>query len=126
MVVARFAISWAFNLGALWVATKLLDGIQNQGTFWTLVLAALVFTAVNLLVKPLVTFLSIPLIILTLGIALFFVNLLMLYLTSWIVSDFVIEGFWWAVAATLIVWAVNSLLEALFGGRRGEKARARG
>jgi putative membrane protein len=112
-LMRRFAIQWAFNAGALWVAAKLLDGI-HYGDFWTIVIAALVFTIVNIFVKPILTVLAIPVIIVTLGVALFFINLLMIYLTSWIVADFDIDGFWWAVAATIIVWAVNAVFETLF------------
>jgi uncharacterized membrane protein YvlD (DUF360 family) len=45
----------------------------------------------------------------------------MLYLTSWIVNDFTIDSFWWAILATIIVWAVNLVLEAIFG--RDERDR---
>ncbi|ADB49410.1 phage holin family protein [Conexibacter woesei] len=111
----RFAVTWLCNTAALWAATELLSGVRTGDDKWlTLIVAALVFSVVNMLVKPLVTLLAIPLIILTLGIALFFVNLLMLFLTSWIVGGFEIDGFWAGVAATLIVWAVNALLGALF------------
>lgn len=111
----RFIVTWLCNTAALWVATKLLSGVHSGGDFWvTLIVAGLVFSAVNMFVKPVVTVLSIPLIIVTLGIALFFVNLLMLFLTSWLVGNFDIDGFWTGVAATLIVWAVNGLLDLAF------------
>ena len=44
--------------------------------------------------RPLIILFTLPLVLLTLGIALFFINLLMLYLTSWIVDDFTIDSFW--------------------------------
>jgi putative membrane protein len=99
----------AVNVAALWVAAAALDGVTYDG-FGTLLLAALVLGLVNFFVKPLVTLLSLPLIILTLGIAYFFVNLGMLLLTSALVSDFDIDGFWTAVGATIIVWLVNAVL----------------
>jgi putative membrane protein len=105
-VLRRFLVTWAFNLVALWVAAVLLSGIDYDG-FWVLVGASLVFSVVNIFVRPLV--------IITLGIALFFINLFMLYLTSWIVDDFTIDSFWWAILATIIVWIVNAVLEAFFG-----------
>lgn len=113
--MARFLITWLCNTAALWVATELLSGVRSGGDFWvTLIVAGLVFSVVNIFVKPVVTVLSIPFIIITLGIALFFVNLLMLFLTSWLVGNFEIDGFWTGVGATLIVWAVNSLLDVVF------------
>jgi putative membrane protein len=112
--MSRFLITWAFNVLALWAATALVHGVYSTGDeAVTLIVAGLVFSIVNRLVKPVVTLLSIPLIIVTLGVALFFVNLLMLFLTAWVVGPFHIDGFWAGVAATLIVWAVNALLEAV-------------
>ena len=98
----RFLLTWACNVAALWVAAKLVDGIDYE-SFWHLVLAGLVFGIVNWLVKPLVTLLALPVIVLTLGIALFFVNLLMLYVTAWLAPGFEIDGFWDAVLGTLVL-----------------------
>jgi len=113
-VLRRFLVTWAFNLVALWVAAVLLSGIDYDG-FWVLVGASLVFSVVNIFVRPFVILFTLPLVIITLGIALFFINLFMLYLTSWIVNDFTIDSFWWAFLATIIVWFVNVILEAFFG-----------
>jgi putative membrane protein len=93
------------------VAAKLLSGVAVTGdTFLTLVLAGLVFSAANLVVKPVLIVLALPLILLTLGIAYFLVNVAIVFLTSWIVSGFHVHGFWAGVGAALIVWAVNALL----------------
>ena len=119
-MLRRFLITWFFNLVALWVAAALLSGIDYDGA-GVLIVASLVFSLVNIFIRPLVVFFTLPLVIVTLGIALFFVNLLMLYLTSWIVNDFTIDSFWWAILATIIVWAVNVVLEAIFG--RDERDR---
>jgi putative membrane protein len=114
----RFLVIWACNVAALWVAAQLVSGVQVDGSSaWvTYVVAGLVFSLVNLVVKPIVAVLAIPLIILTLGVAYFLVTVLMVFLTSWIVGDFHVDGFWSGVAAAVIVWAVNALLQAV--GRR--------
>ena len=114
-MLRRFLITWAFNVAALWVAVELLAGVHVSGDHrWlTYVLAGLVFSLVNMVVKPIVAILAIPLIILTLGIAYFLVNVLMIFLTSWVVSDFHVDGFWAGVGAAIIVWLVNLLLDAL-------------
>ena len=122
-MLRRFVVTWFFNIVALWVAAELIDGIGYSGNEWVLVVAALVFSLVNIFVKPLVILFTLPLVILTLGLALFFVNLLMLYLTSWIVDDFKVESFGAAILATIIVWVVNTVLEAVFG-RVEPRARA--
>jgi putative membrane protein len=120
-VLRRFVVTWLFNIVALWVAAELLDGIGYGEDEWILVLAALVFSLANIFVKPLVILFTLPLVILTLGLALFFVNLLMLYLTSWVVDDFTVDSFGAAILATIIIWAVNTVLEAIFS--RDERMR---
>jgi putative membrane protein len=111
-MLRRFVVTWAFNVAALWVAAKLLSGVHVSGDAWvTYVLAGLVFSLANMVVKPIVAVLAIPLIILTLGIAYFLVNVLMIFLTSWVVDDFHVDGFWAGVGAAVIVWIVNTLLD---------------
>lgn len=125
-MLQRLLIAWAGNVAALFVAAAIVDGIDYGGDWWSLVLAALVFSLVNAVVRPIVFVLSLPLIILTLGIALFFVNLLMLYVTSWLLPDFHIEGFWSAVGATILIWIVNALLSAtVFRGVKERERRER-
>ncbi|HWV84436.1 MAG TPA: phage holin family protein [Capillimicrobium sp.] len=121
----KLAVAWAGNIAAIFVAAWLLNGIDYGDDWWALVLAALVFSLVNAFVRPVVTILSLPLIVLTLGIALFFVNLLMLYVTSWIVSGFTIDGFWSAVGATIVIWLVNWLLSVTLFRRFHEEERER-
>ena len=101
----------AANAIALGITAWLLEGMVVDD--WVaLLLAAIVFGLVNTIVKPIVTILGIPVIILTLGIALFFINMLMLWLTDLIVGDGLeIEGFWTFVGATIFVWLLNVLLE---------------
>jgi putative membrane protein len=101
------ALRFLSNAAALWVAAQLIDGVSYGDKLGTLALAAAVLTAANALVKPVLTILALPLIILTLGIALFFVSLAMLALTASLVHGFSLGGFWDAVEATIIVWAVN-------------------
>jgi putative membrane protein len=106
--------SWAVNVVALLVADLVIGGMRIEH-WYVAVAAAAVFGLVNWLVKPVVTLLALPAIILTLGIALFFVNLLMLALTAWLVAGFDLTGFWPAVGATLVVWVVNAALTSFFG-----------
>jgi putative membrane protein len=122
----RLLLTWAFNIAALWVAARLLDGIDYRSGR-DLVLAGLAFGIVNWLVKPIVTVLALPLVILTVGIALFFVNLLMLYLTAWIAPGFRIDTFRDAVIGTIVIWLVNVVLRTVFevDGRRRESRRRR-
>jgi putative membrane protein len=106
----RLGISWLTNAVVLGIVTLLLGGVSanNAGS---LLLAAVVFGVLNTLLKPLLRLVTLPLAILSFGIAWFFVSLLMLLLTSTLVSGFYIHGFWTLVEATLIVWLVNLVLD---------------
>lgn len=113
-MATRLLYAWLANVAALAAASALVEGIGYTDDYWILVAAGLVFALVNLLVKPLVKLLALPLILLTLGLALFPINILMLYLTSWIVPGFTIDTLAAGAWATVVVWAVNWVLHALF------------
>lgn len=101
------AIRWVGNVVALFVAAWILSGVSYGDQWWSLFIAAAVFTLINSWVKPILAVLSIPFIIVTLGLFYFLINVLMLYLTDWIVPEFEIRTFWWGVLAAIIVSFVN-------------------
>jgi putative membrane protein len=109
------------NVVALFVATWLLSGITYGDQWWTLLIAAGVFTVANAFVKPVLAILSIPFIVVTLGLFYFLINVLMLYVTSWVVPDFDIRTFWWGVLAAIIVSVVNGLLHMLLPDDRDDR-----
>jgi putative membrane protein len=117
-------VSWLANVLALGLATWVLSGVTNDGSTGTLIWVALVFGVLNTILKPIVKFLTLPLAILTLGIAWFFVSMLMLWLTDLLSSAWNIEGFWTFVWATIIVWAVNVVVDALLRGDRTSSSGA--
>src|SRR5690349_7527334 len=106
----RLAISWLTNAIVLAVVAAVLHDVtvKNVGS---LLAAAAVFGVLNTLLKPLLRLITLPLAIISFGIAWFFVSLLMLLLTDTIVGGFHVHGFWTYVEATLIVWVVNLLLD---------------
>jgi len=106
----KLLVRWICNVIALFVAAWILSGISYGNQWWTLFIAAAVFTLVNAWVKPILAVLSIPFIVVTLGLFYFLINVFMLYLTDWVVPDFEIKTFWWAVLAAIIVSIVNGLL----------------
>jgi putative membrane protein len=113
-MIKRILLSIAINVAAIFVASVFIDGVDYDSRFWVLIIAGSVFGVVNFFIKPIVKLLALPLVVVTLGLALFGVNLLMLYITSWIVDDFSIGSFLDAVWATLIIWAVNVVLRGVF------------
>jgi putative membrane protein len=106
--------TWAGNAIALYAAVASVGDASLAG--WTsLLVAAAVFGVVNAVVKPVVTLLSLPLIVLTVGIALFFTNVLMLWITDAIVSGIRFDGFVPLVSASIVIWLVNMVLTWLPG-----------
>jgi putative membrane protein len=105
----RLFVSWLTNAVVLGVVVILLNDVTAKAG--PLLLAAAVFGVLNTVVKPFLRLITLPLAVLTFGIAWFFVSLLMLLLTQAIVSGFSIHGFWTYVWATLIVWVVNLVLD---------------
>ena len=119
-----FLVRAALNVAAIWAADELLSGVQSNGELSTYVIAGLALAAINSLVRPVVTFLAIPLIVITLGIAYLLVSVLMIGIVSWLVPDFSVDGFWSAAGAAIIVFLVNWGLSAVLGlehGRRREQ-----
>jgi len=105
--VVRILLGWAIDAAALAIAAWIFGGISVGGSAGTLILAALVYGILATFVKPLLKLLTLPLAILTLGIAWFFVAMFILWLTDLIVSGLHIDGFWDLVGGTIVVWAVG-------------------
>jgi len=108
---------------ALWIAALVVDGVEidassTRDEVLTVLVVAAVFAVVNVLVRPIVRLLSLPLYVLTLGLFILVVNALMLLLTSWIADlldvPFHVDGFWAAVLGGLVIsfvsWALSLLL----------------
>jgi putative membrane protein len=119
--VKRALWTWAGNAIALYAAVAAVGDASLAG--WTsLLIAAAVFGVVNAIVKPVVKLLALPVIVLTVGIALFFVNVLMLWITDWIVSGIHFDGFGALIGASVVIWLVNMVLTWLPGPWRERKA----
>ena len=116
--IVRFLIAAAINVLALMVADWAFDGVTIDG-WGPLIMGGIVLGLANVFLKPLVTFIALPLILLTFGIAYFFVNVVMLLFTEWITPDFSIDGFWTYVGATIVVWLVNWILGMIVGSAFG-------
>ena len=116
------------NVVALAAAVLILDGIgfgdstgwdQVADNFWALLFVALILGIVNSFVSPIIKFLSIPFIIITLGLFLLVINALMLLFTEWLVNlfdiDFYVDGFWNAVGGAIVITVVTWIVGLLFG-----------
>jgi len=122
ILLFRIAIAMAINAVALWVADLLFDSMSIHG-FWSYFLAALVLAIANAIIKPILTILTLPLIIVTLGLFLLVINIAMIGLAEWIAPNFSIDGFWTYVGVVVILWLVNWIADALGEMFEGEGRR---
>lgn len=114
-------ITWLLtNAAGIAVAAWLLDGITVEGADWKakavpLLVVALILGLVTVFVEPIVKVLSLPFIVLTIGLFLLVINALMLLLTSWIAGQadvgFHVEGFWTALIGSLIITIVTGFID---------------
>ena len=119
----RLILVLAINALALWVADALFDSVTIDG-FWAYVIGALVLGLANAVVKPVLAVLTLPLIIVTLGLFYLLINIAMVALAEWIAPDFSIDGFWTYVGTVVVIWAVNWVADLVLesAGRRGALA----
>lgn len=117
-IVARIVLN---GLGLV-AASYLLPGIHWSGGLGALLVAGCVIGAINLIVKPVFTLLSCPLIVLTLGLFYLVINGAMLALADVLLDALVVDGFVWAVIGGLFLALFNLVIRALFE-REGDPAR---
>jgi putative membrane protein len=122
----RFLFRLLLNAAGLWVATRIVPGVEYTGDWLTFLGVSLVFTIVNSIVGGLVKILTCPLIILTLGLFIFVVNGLMLWLTGVAAGalglGFHVRGFWPAFFGGLVVSIVGTVLGLLVVDRSALKS----
>jgi putative membrane protein len=122
-------LRWIINAVALGVAATLVAGIHVDGGWQVLAVMALVIGLVNALIRPLVTILTCPLIILTLGLFTLVINAGMLLLASWLAGlmniGFVVEGFWPALWGGLIISIVSATLSMVLKDERERRRSER-
>jgi putative membrane protein len=121
--VVRILVAWAVDAAALAIAAWIFTGISVGGSFGTLIFAALIYGILATFVKPVLKLLTLPLAIVTLGIAWFFVAMFILWLTDLIISGMHINGFWDLVGGTIVVWAVGAVADFWLFPKRRPKSR---
>jgi putative membrane protein len=105
-ILGSLLLAWAINILALWIANGIFSGVTIEG-WGAYLLGAAILGVANGILKPVLTILTLPLIIFTLGLFLLVINLAMVALAEWLTPDFDIHGFWTYVGVVVIVWIVN-------------------
>ena len=100
-----------------YLCSNFLSGI-HVNNFSAALIFAVVFGLVNAIIKPILTFLTLPISVVTLGLFLLVINALMVLLTDKLMDSVKIDGFWWALLFSLILSFGTSVLEGLFTGKK--------
>ena len=106
--IVRFLLSGL----AVLLTAYLLPGVDVKHYGYAL-LVALVLSLVNLIVKPILVILTLPITVVTLGLFMLVINAAMIMLVDYFIDGFTVDGFWWALAFSLILSIFNSLFSDL-------------
>ncbi len=108
--LGRFLLKILISSIAVYITSWLLPGVHT-GQFLIAVLVALALGVINTFLRPILIYLTIPLTVFTFGLFLIIINAAMVILVSRIVPGFQVDGFWWAVAFSVILSIITGLLE---------------
>ena len=100
------------------LATTVVPGITFQGNWLTLLMAGLVFGLFNLIVRPIAIVLSLPLLVLTLGLFYFVLNGILLWLAQFVVPGYRVSGLVAGILGSIVIAVVNWIVGALFGSKK--------
>lgn len=114
-----FLITWLGTAAALWVAVWMIDGFDFSGAWWQFLIVAAILGLANAIVKPIIRLLSLPLVVLTLGLFLIVVNALVLQIVVWLSDLFDLgltsDGFFWdtflaSIVVSIAGWLIGVIL----------------
>jgi len=112
----NFFIRLILSAVAVLICAYILPGADVDG-FITAIVVAGVLALLNVLLKPILVILTIPITVVTLGLFLLVINTVLVMLASWLVPGFTVDGFWWALVFSVVLAIINSV----FGGLKESK-----
>lgn len=107
-----FLVRLLLTAVAVFAGAYLIPGVEVKN-FWTAIIVAIVMGLLNLVVKPILVILTLPITILTLGLFYLVINVAIIYLTDYFVTDFTVRGFVPALLFSLLVALINAVLGGL-------------
>lgn len=112
----RFIVRWIVCGLGLWVAAGLLSSVSfdtSGSTLAAVVVSGFILAIINMVIKPLVVFLSLPAILVTLGLFMIIVNGFTVLFASWIYTPLHVTNFWGAMLAGVIIGLINYLVTTI-------------
>jgi putative membrane protein len=122
-VLFWLVFGWASNVLGIWVTSLIFDGVTYDDKVWVLAVAGLVLFLANAIIRPIVIILTLPAVVLTLGILLLFINAFTLWIADKIVPPFEVSGFWTYLGSVIIIWLVNMIVYGIFRPENRETKR---
>jgi len=107
-----FLIRLLITALAIILTSYLLPGVHVE-SFLSAIILSLLMALLNVTLKPILVIITIPVTFLTLGLFLLVINALMVLLADAILPGFIVDGFWWAVAFSIVLWIINSILRGI-------------
>ena len=104
------------------IVTYLLPGVHVVDA-WHALLLAFVITGLNMIVRPVLILLTLPVTVLTLGLFLFVINAINVLIADYLMDSFRVDGFWWALLFSILLTVVISILEKMLGVKKNEYDR---
>jgi putative membrane protein len=114
----KILLSIVANAVALFATAYVVPGITFGGSWVQLLVAGAIFGLLNAIVRPIVLFLSLPALVLTLGLFYFVLNGLLLWGFSKLMPGYNVDGLWAGILGSLVIMVVNWVVGALFGGKK--------
>ena len=114
----NFILRLLLSALAVVVLAKILPGVEVS-SYGIAILVAFVLSILNFLVKPLLIILTLPVTIVTLGLFLLIINAIIILLADWLVDGFSVNGIWWALAFSLLLSLLQSVLFSLLKKEKG-------
>ncbi len=119
MFFVHLLVRLAVNILALWLSAQWINGIDYHNNWRVLAVAGVVLGLLNMFIKPILKVITAPCLWLILGLLFpFVINLLILYLTAWLVPGFSVSTLWAALLATLVISIFNFILSIIFIKRK--------
>jgi putative membrane protein len=115
--IFRFLVRWFVCSLGLWIAASLLGSrITYNNSFWVIIIAGLILAIINLIIKPILVILSLPAVLITLGLFMIIINGLTVFIASKLYTALHVTDFWAAILAGMVIGLVNYLVTAIMEG----------
>ena len=120
----RIVVAVAINALALWASSRLFAGVHLHG-WQAYVVGSVALGFANTVLRPLLTILTLPLVIVTLGLFYLLINVGMVAFAAWVAPNFAVNGFWDYLGTVVVVWLVNWSVRSLLDSSRTRPRLAR-